>query len=302
MQIDRRITNGLAWAGVALVIGVPLADYVLAQMSGDAPVAPQQIAVIAPVAPIAPVPAPLSDRPAAPVARPVAAAAPATPKPVPTTPAPAASVAVAPAEPVSVAPAAPVQTVAATPSPASASASDDVVSGYLQSGRPLPSYITGANTGPTVAAAPAVATPAPAVPVAASPAVTAPAAMPVAAAPAVTDPLVTAALSPAKVAPVPMPLSMRPEPVLIVEGPARTRAIGIGSETVSRSSASVTSEDLQDWESGPLSEFLAQRQGGQRVDPDYDPDGFFLDEGPNGGPRGDRLVGPVQQPYFPFVN
>ena len=42
----------------------------------------------------------------------------------------------------------------------------------------------------------------------------------------------------------------------------------------------VTAEELEDWESGPLSEFLAERgQGG--IDPGYDPDGFFLDEGPN---------------------
>jgi hypothetical protein len=42
----------------------------------------------------------------------------------------------------------------------------------------------------------------------------------------------------------------------------------------------VTAEELEDWESGPLSEFLAERgQGG--IDPDYDSDGFFLDEGPN---------------------
>ena len=131
---------------------------------------------------------------------------------------------------------------------------------------------------------------------------TAPAAAPVAVAPSQTDPLVTAALTPAKIAPMPMPLSMRPEPVLIVEGPARTRSIQTGSDIVSRSSASVTYDDLEDWESGPLSEFLARRQSGEPVAPDYDPDGFFLDEGPNGRQRGDRLIGPVEQPFFPFVN
>ena len=47
MQIDRRITNGLAWAGVVLVIGIPVADVVSAQfMAERTPSA--QVAALAP--------------------------------------------------------------------------------------------------------------------------------------------------------------------------------------------------------------------------------------------------------------
>ena len=281
MQIDRRITNGLAWAGVVLVVGIPLADLVSGQLMGDRSGSkPAQIAMIEPVQQIAPVPVALSQRPPAPVAKPAIAAAPA-------------------AKPMPVAPVAPTQTAAVAPAVVSPSGQGDVVDGFLKSGRKMPAYITDANAAPvaprtTVSAAPAATAPA-----ATSPA-WAPAA--VAVAPVGTDPMVTASLSPAKVAPMPMPLSMRPEPVLIVDGPVRTRAIGISSGETPRSSASVTFDDLQDWESGPLSEFLARREGGGRVDPDYDEDGFFLNDGPNAPRRGDRLIGPVDEPFFSFVN
>ncbi|WP_193335208.1 hypothetical protein [Devosia beringensis] len=286
MQIDRRITNGLAWAGVVLVVGIPLADLVTGQLMGDGPnAATAQIAMIEPVAAVAPVPVPLSQRPAAPVVQPVAA--------VPVT-----APVVAPA-----APAAPVQTAAVAPvaakPAAQATGQGDIVDGYLQSGRALPSYITGAGAPASTPQPPVASAPAAAVPPAPTPA-GAPAT--VAVAPVQTDPVVTAALTPAKVAPMPMPLSMRPEPVLIVEGATRTRAIQVGPGLNPRSSATVTYGDLQDWESGPLSEFLARRQGVAVVPPDYDEDGFFLDEGPNGPRRGDRLIGPVVQPVFPFVN
>jgi len=286
MQIDRRITNGLAWAGVVLVVGIPLADLAAGQLMGDrAGDAPAQIAMIEPVAPVAPVPVALSQRPPAPVAKPVAAA-------------PVTAPVVAP-----VAPAAPVQSAAVAPAAArptvAANGQGDIVDGYLQSGRQLPAYITDANAAP-VAPPSALAAAASAVASAAATSPVAPAA--VAVLPGQTDPLVTASLSSGKVAPTPMPLSMRPEPVLIVDGPVRTRAIGVSSSQTPRSSAAVTFDDLQDWESGPLSEFLARRQGSGVVDPAYDEDGFFLDEGPNGPRRGDRLIGPVDEPLFPFVN
>jgi hypothetical protein len=89
MQINRRFTNGLAWAGAFLVVGVPTADLLSAQFMGDRSAAPAvQIAVATPQA-VAPVPAPQSQRPA-PKPVEIAAVAPA-PKPVTAAPAKPAS-------------------------------------------------------------------------------------------------------------------------------------------------------------------------------------------------------------------
>lgn len=269
MQIDRRITNGLAWAGVILVVGVPAADLLSAQFAGgDAP----QVAVISPEVPNA-----------------VPAAA----------PQPSTDVAVA------------------TPAVKPAATGGDVVDTFLQSGKPLPSYITG---GGAPAPAPVAATPAPkpvvpnqpAKPAEIQQATTTPAARP----PIVTDPVQVAALpTPAKVAPVPMPLSMRPkpvivpvaattEPVLIV--PDRVVAPLPPANVVPQAPVNVTAADLEDWESGPLSEFLAarQQQGGSSATVTYDPNGYYLDEGPNAQrPRRDQLVGPDGEVYYaPFFN
>ena len=273
MQIDRRITNGLAWAGVVLVVGIPLADLATGQLMGDqASAAPAQIAM---VAPIAPVPVALSERPAAPVVTPTPAAVAVAPKPTPAAAAPA---------PVTAEIATP-EAVAPTPAGNAATSQGDAVDSYLQTGKALPSYITGAAT-PSPQAVPAVV----------------PVQTPAIAAPVATDPVVVAALGAAKTAPVPMPLSMRPEPVLIVDGPTQVRNIQTGPGLNPRSSATVTYDDLQDWESGPLAEFLARRQGADRVDPNYDADGFFLDQGPNGRTDRGRLIGPADDFFVPFAD
>ena len=258
MNIDRRITNGLAWAGVILVVGVPTADLLSAQFLGNpAMPAPAQVAVVRPIAPI---PAPLSQRPAAPVAKPVEQVA-----------------AIAPAKPA----VSPVKPAAATPAAQTA----DAVDAFLQSGRQLPSYITEADAPAQVAAAPArpVISTTPAAP------------------PAAVDPIEVASI-PEKVAPTPMPLSMRPQPVAValardpvVIPPGLTPAQPTG---VVRPPSTITAADLQDWETGPLADFLAQRQGGN-VDPDVDADGFFLDEGPN-RPRRDRIIAREPRPFLFF--
>jgi len=267
MNIDRRITNGLAWAGVALIIGVPTADFLSAQFLGDpARGEPARVAVIAPTAPM---PAPLSQRPDAPAARPEAAVVPARPATAPT---PA-------AEPVA--------------KPASQAA--DAVDAFVQSGRALPSYIRDANA-PAAPAPMAATTPAATRPVIStdpSPAAAAP-----------VDPIEVAAIPPQKVPPVPMPLSMRPapvsvalagEPIVIPPGIAPAMPPAVVGPPVA-----VTARDLQDWETGPLADFLAQRQGGNAyVDPNYDSDGFFLDEGPN-RPRRDRIIGREADPFLFF--
>ncbi|WIJ26503.1 hypothetical protein [Devosia sp. RR2S18] len=279
MQINRRITNGLAWAGAFLVVGVPTADLLSAQFLGDATSQTASVAVIEPAGPIAPSPLPASSRPAAP--KPVQLAAveekPATP-PVAEPAAPA----LEPAQPLE-------NTTAAVADP---------VDSYIQSGKPLPAYISGGDTQPTKVAAvpPAFTKTAVTAPetVAAAPASTA--------APEKTDPLEVASL-PAKAAPIPMPLSMRPK------APVQTKvAVAPSRDPIvippSVAAPTVTAADLEDWESGPLSEFLARRgQQGDRVDAGYEPDGFFLDEAPQ--PRRvqrDRVIGPVDEFFFPFMD
>ena len=268
MQIDRRITNGLAWAGLFIVVAVPVADAVSGQLMGE----PNQISVAsidAPAALVAPVPAPLSQRPHAPVARPAVQTA-----------------AVAPAKPVVPAAAKPV------------AAANPIVDSFLSSGKPLPSYITGDHDAPQQA----TATPAPAAP---KPVVTAPvqtAAVPnqptaPAAAPAAIDPIEVATLTPARIAPTPMPLSMRPKPIA---RPLANEDIVLPPEVVAGNDARpVVVDDLQDWESGPLSEFLAQRQRSSAVVHQND----AYSDRPVLRPQRDVYLGPAEDEFFfPFMN
>lgn len=287
MKIDRRVTNGLAWAGVLLVVGVPTADLVSARFMGDRPSVQaaqvQPAPQVAALQRVAPIPAPLSQRPAAPAVQ-VAAVTPAKPVAAP-----------APAKPIEqVAVATPAKPVVTTPSQSSTQTAS-AVNSWLNSGKPLPSYITDESAPAQVVATPAR-----------TPIVTAPTTAP--AAPDAIDPIQVASIGPAKVAPVPMPLSMRPHPVtsvpVAIVQPEQSLIINTPG-LAPRPPANITEADLADWESGPLSEFLAQRQGqaAPQRDATYDEDGFFLDEGP-GGPirQRDRLVGPADTYYFPFVN
>jgi hypothetical protein len=267
MKMDRRLTNGLAWAGALLVIGIPVADYLSGALSnGSAP----SVAVVD------------------------AEAAPEAAKPDQTTTAGTTS-----AKP-----------AAETPTAVASASNGNAVDSFIQSGKPLPSYITGEDSKPAAT---------PAKPAATAPAATKPATTPaVAAQPAVTPTPAkpaeqVAALPPAKVAPVPMPLSMRPQPVtvplasaqpLIVE--ERPALVAPAPFVPAQEPGLVTAEDLEEWESGPLNEFLARRQQGgssvtyqvQRNEPrrQVQQNGFWLDEGPDGGgfPMGDDEV------YLPF--
>lgn len=272
MSIDRRITNGLAWAGVLLVVGIPTADLLASQFFGlsdrAAPV------VVASIARIAPVPAPLSQRPVAPVLQPA-------PQVATVTPARPAAAVVAPLV-------APVAVAANAPT-------GDAVDTFLQSGRQLPSYITGASVGPV--AAPTAATTTAAV----RPVITMPAA-PAAA----IDPIEVASVPPQKVAPIPMPLSMRPRSVAAVTMPAQNIVIPSGltpaaPSDLARPPAEVVASDLEDWESGPLSDFLAARQGSSAtVDRTNNGNGFYLDQGPN-RPGRDRVIARERdEPFFIF--
>ena len=50
MKFDRRVTNGLAWAGLFVVVGVPAADLLSAQFLGE----PERVAVVSPRPPRCP--------------------------------------------------------------------------------------------------------------------------------------------------------------------------------------------------------------------------------------------------------
>ena len=263
MKIDRRITNGLAWAGVVLVVGVPTADLLSAQFLGPSTPAPARVAV---VSEIAPSPAPLSQRPAASTAKSAEAVA-----------------LVTPARPV-----APVLTASTAPVPQAAG----VVDNFLQSGKLMPSYITGggASAAPAqVATKPPVRTP-----IVTPPAATAPG----------VDPMQVASIPVRTVAPVPMPLSMRPAPILVPVAVTDPSAIVLPPGLGVPATATVTGADLEDWETGPLSEFLARKQGqgsSATVTSDYDPNGFFLDQGPN-RVRRDRVIGREEQGFTFFAD
>jgi hypothetical protein len=265
MPIDRRITNGLAWAGAVFVVAIPLADVALRQLTAEP--APQ-VAVVQEERETVATPTPVAERPTAVV----------TPQP---------QVAEA-AEPES-AEADPITTAATTTRPATGSAVDD----FIQSGRPLPSYISGGDastvTPPARPATPA-ATPATPPVQAATPApqpTTSTPSRPVT--PATAPATDVAAVAPAPVTvTMPTPVSQRPPSVpraTAAAAPAPARPLIIEDDD-----PIITAEDLEDWESGPLSDFLAGRRGGGNqgsqpatVAEDYDPNGFFLDQGPNNG-------------------
>lgn len=237
MQIDRRITNGLAWAGAALVVAIPAADYVSGALLK--PAAPQLALMQEEPAPEPVVPA----KPVAPMPKPAKAP-----------------------EPALVA-----QAVAETSSGNRVSGGD-AVEAYLQSGRKLPSYISDQPGAP----APVEAAPRPAIAVPAD-----------AAASQDTE---VASLAPAKIAPVPMPLSMRPKSVERPPVAALPKAPAENPLIIEEPAPVVTATDLEDWESGPLADFLARRdQAGSGVPEEYDPDGFFLDQGPNSSARFQRF-------------
>jgi hypothetical protein len=216
MTLDRRITGGLAWAGLLLVIGVPSADALTSYLSDrDASVLP---AVVAPEQQAEPV-----------AAKPVAETKPAATKP------------------------AVVQQVAASKPQAAPVA--DPVDRFVASGKKLPSYISDGG-GAEATESTEVASTQPVQQPAAKPAQQ-------------TDDIAVASITPQQqqpvvrepelVAPIPMPASMRPHPRAVArtvppaEVPPQVVANDGGDDFIS-------ADDLRDWESGPLSEFLAKRR------------------------------------------
>ncbi len=255
MQIDSRVTNGLAWVGLILVVGVLSLDFVAARVQPSA-----QRLTIARQPDVFPLP--VSARPKPAVA--VAAGKRSATKPL------------------------------QGPAIGGVSATAGAVDEFLASGKPLPSYITGAGSEPETAATQMAGKPTTAV-VASVPPTAAIGAQPVS-----VDPIQVGAINTSRVAPTPMPLSMRPiavAPLIIDEA-----AIGPNPEReqVADQSDIIDAQDLADWEYGPLSEFLANRRAGQ-TSRTYDADGFFLNQGPAPARKRDRVVGRVvSAPFFPF--
>lgn len=266
MKIDRRITNGLAWAGAVLVVAIPAADFVLRQAEGT------PNTQFASVQEKAASPRPTTERP---------------------------QVAQAESTPV---------TPSSTAAPARSTSGGDAVDSFMQSGRELPSYISGGSPAAAPAAPrPAATTPAPVAtpaPTTTRPVVTTP--PPATAAAPVTPP--TAA--PIKTVTLPTPVSQRPPSVDRAAAPIAAAPVTLNPRAplqspliIDQPAAVVTAQDLADWESGPLSDFLANRGGGRQAQPapvsDYDENGFFLDQGPNSNRQ------PYPRPYgegfyYPF--
>ncbi len=163
----------------------------------------------------------------------------------------------------------------------------DAVDALLQKGKKLPSYISDGDS----AAAPKPLKVTPVVPVA--PAETA-----------------VAAVDPAVQPPVPLPRSARPQWTAVATAPAPKAPSAVEEPLIldeeqvaaverfplsDDGTSVVTGDQLEEWDSGSLADYL-ERQGLLNEDGpadaqqsgSYDPDGFFLDEGPNTQRRAPR--------------
>jgi hypothetical protein len=227
MELHRKLTGALAWAGLVIVITVPAAEAIMSKLL------PEEGNVL-PVA--APVTAPQADAAAE---APAVTVKPAAVTQVAVRPAPAAAepiekvAATAPAR--TAAPAAPAPDVKAPAKTTTVASGDSsALDAYLATGKQLPDYIRPRNEAPAPAATDAPSGAATAttstVPEANDPA-------PAAQVASLPEPDQMAPVAPAS-APVPMPASARPAPP-----PQRV----------------VTEADLKDWKSGSLEDFLRQQ-------------------------------------------
>ena len=178
------------------------------------------------------------------------------------------------------------KTSAATDPIQTASTTDDAaVEKFLKSGKKLPSYI---SDGDAAAPQKPVATVKPAVPVTTKPAT-----------PAWVKAPTRVATAPIEDPPVPLPRSARPKATQVASLPAEDKPLILDEQKVQQQEQAaavdpfplsdegqvVTGDQLQEWDSGSLAEYL-QRKGlmsesTSQASDDYDADGFYLDEGPN---------------------
>jgi hypothetical protein len=186
-------------------------------------------------------------------------------------------------------------------------AADDPVDSYIASGKRLPSYISDAPA--AVASKEPVKTPQLLVPT--TPARDAAAPTLEVASIEPTGPTVTA--------PMPYPASMRPKapavtalreesPLIVDEDVVARREAAVArvldDDLGPRTSGGfVTGDQLEEWDSGSLAEYLERRgllneSEQQASASNYDADGFFLDEGPNSDRRLIRRVRPREFFFF----
>ncbi len=156
----------------------------------------------------------------------------------------------------------------------------DPVDAFVKAGKKLPDYISDGDAAPVAVTVPA------------APSST----------PAATDPIEVASLP--RDVPVPLPRSARPAaPVAVAvpgpSSPVQQAPLVVDEEQVARNNPVppfplsddaplVEGDQLEDWDSGSLADYL-ERKGllsgsdtaSQPEETSYDPDGFFLDEGPN---------------------
>lgn len=237
MKLNSKVTGGLAWAGLVLVLAVPSADMLTKPSAKSVTVTSDMDAI--------------ETASVTPVVKPVA---PATRKPA-----------------------------------AATTAVTDAVDDYVSSGKKLPSYISNA---PATAAQ--------------EPATTKPLVVPT------TTTASTPAVNPdgtfaddyqaglAAVAPEPYPASMRPKPTTSTAAlPAGDEApLIIDEEQLAQREAAIrpvepfvpaeseqiiTEDELEEWDSGSLADYLERRGliSGSDQASEYDADGFFLSDGPN---------------------
>lgn len=175
----------------------------------------------------------------------------------------------------------PTKPAAAGSNTSATSSSADPVDAFVKAGKPLPDYISDGDATPVAASQPAAATDTP----------------------TATDPIEVASLP--REVPVPLPRTARPErPVAVTvpsaTTPAQQAPLIVDEEQVARNNAvepfplsedapMVEGDQLEEWDSGSLADYL-ERNGllddgsAAPSEPEatsYDPDGFFLDEGPN---------------------
>jgi hypothetical protein len=233
MKLNSKVTWGLAWVGLAVVLAVPSADFLTGRLGGGG----DSAAVLT------------SDV-----------------EPVKTAPAPAKTVTtVKTKDGISIVPA------GSTPSAA------DPAAKVLSNGKPLPDYISDGDTAPTKTETQVASLPDPAV---------APTPFPSWARPVATpEPVISTVTAPVT--------ATSPEPVVIVD---ETQTGSIPGPVVDPGPVPPAAivDDSQNWDTESLRQYLERRgilEGGRERSTatvtersnTYDPDGFYLNEGPNGG-------------------
>jgi hypothetical protein len=177
---------------------------------------------------------------------------------------------------------------------ASAATTADPVDKLLSKGKKLPSYI---SDGDSATAAPAAGKPAAPVTL-----------KPISPTTPIKSPTEVATVAPTETPPVPLPRDARPKATAVASLPAGEKPLIVDENKVKQQENAavepfplsddevVTGDQLEEWDSGSLADYLERKGLLSSADDSYDPDGFFLDEGPNAK----KKKKPVQDDEFFF--